>query len=270
MIFLPFSILSSQNPLVFLLFPALCTLFLQFLFVRLLFRIAFYKDYASFNQMEKESLSSYYQNLNGTLCAMQNIRHDIKNIFFTMGNFVNESENQEMKDFFWGKIFPCSQDTIRQSELLSSICQLSSEPLQAFFVLKTSQALQQKCFISLHIQVLPETWQTGMDLIDLTRILGILIDNAIEEVLLVPDGIIEVRITGNTCGCSYTIRNSVTPRTIQQGIHAGISTKGEGRGKGLSTVRELLSPYHNATLNSCLQGDIFIQSLTLSWQDPLS
>ena len=41
-----------------------------------------------------------------------------------MGNFVNESENQEMKDFFWGKIFPCSQDTIRQSELLSSICQL--------------------------------------------------------------------------------------------------------------------------------------------------
>ena len=104
--------------------------------------------------------------------------------------------------------------------------------------------MQQKCSISLHIQVLPETWQTGMDLIDLTRILGILIDN--------------------------TIRNSVTPRTIQQGIHAGISTKGEGRGKGLSTVRELLSPYHNATLNSCLQGDIFIQSLTLSWQDPLS
>ena len=47
--------------------------------------------------------------------------------------------------------------------------------------------MQQKCSISLHIQVLPETWQTGMDLIDLTRILGILIDNAIEEVLLVPD-----------------------------------------------------------------------------------
>lgn len=46
-----------------------------------------------------------------------------------MGNFVNESENQEMKDFFWGKIFPCSLDTIRQSELLSSICQLPSEPL---------------------------------------------------------------------------------------------------------------------------------------------
>ena len=41
-----------------------------------------------------------------------------------------------------------------------------------------------------------------MDLIDLTRILGILIDNAIEEVLLVPDGIIEVRITGNACGAA--------------------------------------------------------------------
>ena len=69
----------------------------------------------------------------------------------------------------------------------------------------------QKCSISLHIQVLPETWQTGMDLIDLTRILGILIDNAIEEVLLVPDGIIESALQENACGCSYTIRKFRSP-----------------------------------------------------------
>lgn len=109
-----------------------------------------------------------------------------------------------------------------------------------------------------------------MDLIDLTRILGILLIMQLKRFFWFPMASSKSAITGNACGCSYTIRNSVTPRTIQQGIHAGISTKGEGRGKGLSTVRELLSPYHNATLNSCLQGDIFIQSLTLSWQDPLS
>ena len=174
--FLPFSIMSSQNMLVFLLFPALCLVFLaiQLLFFRLLFRVAFYKDYASFSQLEKEGLASYYQNLRGTLSAMQDIRHDIKNIFFTMGNFVNESENQEMKDFFWKRIYPYAQDTIRQSELLSSICQLPSEPLRAFFFLKVSQALQQKASISMMVQVLPEEWQAGMDPIDLTRILGIL------------------------------------------------------------------------------------------------
>ena len=203
--FLPFSIMSSQNMLVFLLFPALCLVFLaiQLLFFRLLFRVAFYKDYASFSQLEKEGLASYYQNLRGTLSAMQDIRHDIKNIFFTMGNFVNESENQEMKDFFWKRIYPYAQDTIRQSELLSSICQLPSEPLRAFFFLKVSQALQQKASISMMVQVLPEEWQAGMDPIDLTRILGILMDNAIEEALLVPGGMIEIRITGKPYGCCY-------------------------------------------------------------------
>ena len=55
--FLPFSIMSSQNMLVFLLFPALCLVFLaiQLLFFRLLFRVAFYKDYASFSQLERRS-----------------------------------------------------------------------------------------------------------------------------------------------------------------------------------------------------------------------
>lgn len=270
--FLPFSIMSSQNMLVFLLFPALCLVFLaiQLLFFRLLFRVAFYKDYASFSQLEKEGLASYYQNLRGTLSAMQDIRHDIKNIFFTMGNFVNESENQEMKDFFWKRIYPYAQDTIRQSELLSSICQLPSEPLRAFFFLKVSQALQQKASISMMVQVLPEEWQAGMDPIDLTRILGILMDNAIEEALLVPGGMIEIRITGKPYGCSYTIRNSVTRQTMQRGVHTGESTKGNGRGRGLAIVQELLEAYRNAALNSCLLEDTFIQSLTLSWNHPLS
>lgn len=175
-----------------------------------------------------------------------------------------------MKDFFWKRIYPYAQDTIRQSELLSSICQLPSEPLRAFFFLKVSQALQQKASISMMVQVLPEEWQAGMDPIDLTRILGILMDNAIEEALLVPGGMIEIRITGKPYGCSYTIRNSVTRQTMQRGVHTGESTKGNGRGRGLAIVQELLEAYRNAALNSCLLEDTFIQSLTLSWDHPLS
>ena len=90
-------------------------------------------------------------------------------------------------------------------------------------------------------------------------------DNAIEEALLVPGGMIEIRITGKPYGCSYTIRNSVTRQTMQRGVHTGESTKGNGRGRGLAIVQELLEAYRNAALNSCLLEDTFIQSLTLSW-----
>lgn len=37
-----------------------------------------------------------------------------------------------MKDFFWEKIYPYSQKTISQSELLSKLYQIPSESLRAF------------------------------------------------------------------------------------------------------------------------------------------
>lgn len=265
LIFLPFTIMASQNSLVLLLFPGLCLvlLWLQLPFIMLLFHVAFYKDCATFSQWEKEGLVAYYQNLAGSLITIQDIRHDIKNIFFTMGNFVDHSDNQEMKDFFWGKIYPYSEDTIHQSELLCSIYQLPIEPLRAFFYLKLSQAIHQKIQVSLKIHIIPEKFQTSMDIIDLTRILGILLDNAIDEAFKVPNGIIEVRISGNIDGCSYTIKNSITEQTKNSGIHIGKTTKGVGHGKGLLIVQQLLEQYNNAIMNSCIQNQMFIQSLNI-------
>ena len=80
----------------YLLLPCLClaVLYAQLPFIVLLFKAAFYKDAATYQQWEKEEISSYYQTLSSSLSDMQGMRHDIKNIFFTMGNFVNESNNQ--------------------------------------------------------------------------------------------------------------------------------------------------------------------------------
>lgn len=64
---------------------------------------------------------------------MAEMRHDIKKIFFAMGNFVGEGDNPDMKKFFWEKIYPYSQKTILRSELLSELYQIPSKSLRAFF-----------------------------------------------------------------------------------------------------------------------------------------
>ncbi|MDE7015473.1 MAG: LytTR family transcriptional regulator [Kineothrix sp.] len=87
LILVPFTVLQLHNILIMLLLPCLCLaiLYAQLPFVILLFKVAFYKDAATYQQWEKEEISSYYQTLSSSLSDMQGMRHDIKNIFFTMG-----------------------------------------------------------------------------------------------------------------------------------------------------------------------------------------
>lgn len=266
LILVPFTVLQLHNFLIMLLVHCLCLAILcaQLPFVVLLFRTAFYKDAATYQQWEKEEISSYYQNLSSSLSDMDGMRHDIKNIFFTMGNFVNESNNQAMKDFFWEKIYPYSQKTIIQSELLSRLYQIPSESLRAFLNFKISQALEHEIRVSLDVCILPQSFHAAIDIIDLTRILGILLDNAIEETAKIPDGIIEIGIRNNEASCSYIIKNPLTSQVRLAGIHAGQTTKGEGHGKGLLIVQQLLAQYPNAVLNTSIHHFTYIQCLNVS------
>lgn len=265
LIFLPFFLLGAQNALVLLLFPVLCIVFLcaQLAFIPLLFRVAFYKDSASFIKDEKDGLASYYQGLTESLSAMGAMRHDIKNIFFTMGSFVDRSDDQEMKAFFWEKIYPYSLDTIRQSELLSTLFQIPDESLRAFLHLKCSQMQTQRILVRLEVHLVPEQYQVGIDVIDMTRILGILLDNAMEEAQQVAEGFVEIKITASGEGCSYLIRNLVNEQVRANGIHPGMSTKGHGRGQGLLIVRQLLEQYDYVTLSSILLEGRYTQSLSV-------
>lgn len=265
LIFLPFTFLQMQNAAIVILLPCLCLalLWMQIPFMLLLFRVAFYKDSASFYEWEKEGIASYYKNLTGNLTAMQEMRHDIKNIFFTMGNFVDRSNDMEMKQFFWNKIYPYSVETIRQSELFSKLYQIPVETLRAFFNLKISQALSKKISVNIEVNIVPESFKTGMDIIDLTRILGILLDNAIEETVQIPNGSIVIKIAGNDAGCSYIIKNTITEQTRSRGIHTGKTTKGAERGKGLQIVQQLLEQYQNTSLNTSIQQLTYVQSLNV-------
>ena len=110
-----------------------------------------------------------------------------------------------------------------------------------------------------------KAFRTAIDIIDLTRILGILLDNAIEETIQIPNGIIEIGIRNNETSCSYNIKNFLTSQSRLTGIHAGQTTKGNGRGKGLLIVQQLLEQYPNAVLNTPIHNSVYIQCLNITY-----
>ena len=51
-------------------------------------------------------------------------KDDIKNLFLTMGNFVERSQDEEMKAFYKEKIFPFAIDEIDKNYLYSQLYQI--------------------------------------------------------------------------------------------------------------------------------------------------
>ena len=245
--------------------PLLClrSFALHMLSIVLFCRALLSKKAAACRAWEQSERTAYYEKLEQSLTAMQQMRHDIKNVFITMGNFVDRSNDEEMKAFFWEKINPYAGGVIHRNELFTRLHSVPCEPLRAFLYAKAEQAAQQHVPLRMDVRVVPEQFVMGMDILDLTRVLGILLDNAIEEAAQLPGGQVEVVLSTAPGKVSYRISNAITEETRRRGVIPGQSTKGPARGKGLVIVAKLLEPYQNVMLSSLLLSDTFVQTLSV-------
>ena len=269
-------IVNRQNPIfeytnLILLFA----LILQLSFIIMIFRITWLKDNLKATAMENQSLAAYSSSLEKSMDDIKNIKHDVKNIFLTMSNFVERSNDKEMQEFYSKKISPFAIDEIAKSDLLGKLAGLGNEQLKAFMFYKISQAVERDIVVDLDILVQVHNFESSLDFfrvhggrfkiefIDLVRILGILLDNAIEECVEISDGRISVKISGNDEMISYAIKNTVRQEVKKKGIRPGVSEKGKGRGKGLIGIQGILSKYDTALLNSYFSENCFVQNLVV-------
>ena len=240
---------------------------LQLSFIIMVFRITWLKDNLRATAMENQSLAVYSSNLEKSIDDIKNIKHDVKNIFLTMGNFVERSGDIEMQEFYSKKISPFAVDEIAKNDLLGKLAGLGNEQLKAFMYYKISQAIELDVDVVLDIATqVPDFDLNGdftIEFIDLVRILGILLDNAIEECVEIPGGQIFIKISRNDEMLSFVIKNTVRPEIKDNGIKPGTSTKGEDRGKGLVGIRNIIGKYDMVLLNSYFSEGCFVQSLVV-------
>lgn len=178
-----------------------------------------------------------------------------------MANYVEQSNNEEFKDFYQTKINPFAKDEIAKSDLYSKLMAIDNEQLRVFLYYKISQAVERKIKVELDISPNYKAYTEKMDFIDLIRILGILMDNAIEECVTLADSEMIIKLSQNDALLSYIIKNTVSPLKKETGIKTGVSTKGEERGNGLLIVQNIIGKYDFLALNSYFQDGFFVQCL---------
>ncbi|MGL4848326.1 MAG: GHKL domain-containing protein [Clostridium sp.] len=105
----------------------------------------------------------------------------------------------------------------------------------------------------------------NLKIIDLSRILGILLDNAIEGAGITESKKIGVGIFNKENELNIIIENSFKDEGmyLYEMLVEGKSTKGDGRGIGLTIVNEILSKYNNVVLDTKIENGMFIQHIII-------
>ncbi len=242
----------------------LLILILQMAYMIFLYRIMDYRQEVTVLEKTSAQKESYYAMIDDNLEAMGNLRHDIKNIFLTMTNFVERSDDLEMKQFYYENIYPISESEIEKNYLLTRLLSVPGDELRAFLYMKLYQAMQKRIEVKLEILIAVESFQYGMEFMDLTRVLGILLDNAVEECEQIASGSkIQFKIVSNEREISYILKNSIREGHNFKHMDQEISDKGVGRGRGLKIVKKIIEFYPNVRLNTHLSERWFTQSMNI-------
>lgn len=252
---------TSEMPLLWTGFSFMMVM-IQIIYIRLLVKSISVKEEMHLLEKDMHQLAEYNRELEKNMEDMRGIRHDIKNMFLTMGGYVDRSNDEEMKVFYEKNIVPFAKQEIQKNDLYVKLACIHSESLKSFLYYKIMQGIEQNVPVELLVQFINMDGFFCIGQTDLIRILGILIDNAVEEAKACK-GTVTISMRENEREYLFSVSNTVGRQKREKGIVAGTTDKGLGRGNGLLIVDKLIRKYRNVLLNSFFKEEEFVQCLRI-------
>lgn len=219
-------------------------------------------------EQEQQSLTEYMMLLENTNNEIRNFRHDYKNILLTMDTFLKEKNYDELQHYFYTSILPMISELNQESFKLSKATNIESKELKSLVIHKALIAQQKG--IDTIVEVPEKTKKlSDKQIIPVIRGVGIILDNAIEgaattEYPSVKMGFIQTKefltiIVENSC------LSTIPP--IHQLKETGFSTKGEGRGNGLSILQNIVRNSTQLFLETKIEDNRFTQKIVIQMNE---
>ena len=196
---------------------------------------------------------------------IKKFKHDFNNIILGLDGYINNDNfnKEKLKKYFNSTIMNFNNNIELNNIVIAKLNSIKVSSLKSLITNKVLVA--QNNTIDVDINIEGEITDFYTDEMQLSRILGILLDNAIEAALEVTDdkkiemNIIQIDKTTDI-QISNTFNNTGTP--ITDFNKEGFSTKGTNRGLGLSSAHEIANKL-NMLLNTEIDGNTFIQNLSI-------
>ena len=215
-------------------------------------------------QMQTEMLGQqkmYIQELESIQSSMRSFRHDYKNMMSSLYLQSREGNIQEIEKNIHGLIDEFDENIDRKMNLTVQMANIRISEVKSLLYKKITEI--QKKRMDFRMEVMYPVDETGMKPLDLSRALGILLDNAIEETEKT-GGKISLVVSRQQDAVHIIVENTIEREVDLARIYEeGYSTKGSGRGNGLPGLRRILEKYPGASLMTECENGTFIQRLAI-------
>ncbi|GKX68952.1 sensor histidine kinase [Inconstantimicrobium mannanitabidum] len=236
--------------------------FVLLLFIMFVLIASIRKDMQFENtKTEFKNLSEYTKNLETLYNDMRVFRHDYINILSSMVGYIESKDMEGLEQHFNKNILPLSEGMKSNNFKIGLLQNIKIPEIKGILASKVIRA--QEMGIDVAIEVVEPILKMSMDIIDLSRSVGILLDNAIEAALKCDKPFIKLALINKENSVLMIIVNGTPKDTppIHKIYEKGFSTKGENRGLGLYNLKQILGKYNTIFLDTVIENGEFSQAL---------
>ncbi|MDQ0360582.1 GHKL domain-containing protein [Breznakia pachnodae] len=252
----------EKNPLQFIIFIIIILLLLAPVFVCGISTIIINLQN---EQLQQELLLSQQYYFETTTTAKRSIS-TMREYYQTLLNYLSSEVDDEIIkkiELFIDKPITTITDDSNYHSSLEALHNIKVPELKNLLLMKCSLMIQMK--IPFKLEVIYPIQSAIIPNVDLIRSLGILLDNAIEESINKDNAMISIIFLDEGDSIYININNVLC--SIDTNVNSiyeyGYSSKGEGRGIGLSNYKKIIGTYSNVITRTKISNNLFIQELTI-------
>lgn len=213
-------------------------------------------------QESYEQLHEYTSQIENMYSSIRSFKHDYANIMLSLSGYIEQNDMIGLSHYYYNHIFPLSNEVLGNNYRLNQLINIKIMEIKSLVSAKLTYA--HELGINVNIEVFNPITSIPMDTLDLTRILGIFLDNAIEAALETSEPKVSFAMFKDEITTIIISNNFVDHDLAIATLHkANVSSKGANRGIGLNNAFKILSEYSNVFLDTQIKDDNFIQHLTI-------
>ena len=210
-------------------------------------------------RLYNKTLTILYDNIRG-------FKHDFNNIVQAIGGYISTDNMEGLKEYY--------SDLMNDCQKINNLAILNPELINnpAVYSLLTSKYHKaEEMGIKTNFEVFLDLTTLNIKTYNLTRILGILLDNAIEASSKCDEKIINIIIRKDNKANrqlfvienTYSNKNVNTDRIFEKGFTSKTEDDGKNHGLGLWEVRQILKRNNNLNLFTTKDNKYFKQQLEI-------
>ncbi|WP_099189877.1 sensor histidine kinase [Tepidibacter mesophilus] len=208
---------------------------------------------------QKKDIQLYANMIEESLENMRVFKHDYRNILMCISGYIASKNIEGLEKYFYENLV--NDKYINNN--IHGIINIKNIPLKGLINVKASKASSLGIDFNLNIENYIEDFIIKE--VDICKIFGILIDNAIEASEESKDKIININMNENNKSIIIEISNSYNLKPDLNNIYIkGYSTKGRDRGLGLDIIKKMKdNKYRNLSINTYIKEDLFNQKIII-------